>query len=194
MWRDEKMITKRIDQITVIPKNPLCGHFDGYDHTLGGEFPISKELFPPLFIPNGFFENKIKIRYGYEDYKEGWININPLKEKYIFKDKNGTDLKISIENIPLFWKEKISKIDINPKLDKKILKEKIKDLNLKMREPHELIEDKKFLYRFKLKIISGNYIPYWLKRFFRKNSIIRNLRIKIFFKLRKDFLSSVKND
>jgi len=73
---------------------------------------------PPLFIPKGFFNNKIKIRYGYDNYKEGWVNINPTKEKYSFRDNlNGTDLKIGLENIPLFWKKRIKKIDKNKNIN-----------------------------------------------------------------------------
>jgi len=192
MGRHSKMKKKWVNQITVIPKNPICGHFDGYSYTKGGEEPISEEIFPPLFIPYGFFENKIKIRYGYDDYKEGWVNINPLKEKYIFNDKNGTDLKILLEEIPLFWKKRISEIDINPKLDKELVKKRVRELNKEMRNPHELIEDKSWWYHLRLRFIAGNYLPYWLKRFLRKNQLIKKLRIKLFFKLRKEFLKEGK--
>ncbi|MCD4771253.1 hypothetical protein K8R30_02425 [archaeon] len=187
IWRHERMLNKRVDQLTIIPKNPVCGHFDGYSHLKHGEYPISEEIFPPFFIPRGFFENKIKIRYGYENYKEGWVNINPMKAKHAFHDKNGTDMKISLEDIPLFWKKRISKIDINPKLNKSHLRKSIGDLHRKMRFPHEPIEDKDFLYRFKARIIAANYLPYWLKRLLRNNHLIKKLRAKIFFKLRDEF-------
>lgn len=113
---------KRPAQVLVLPKRELFAHFDGYSHNKGTGYLVSASLVPPLFVPPGFFEKKIKIAYGYDEAREGWLNINPLKEKYTFEDpKNGTDLKISLKDIPLFWKKRISKIDINPKVDKKKL-------------------------------------------------------------------------
>ncbi|MEK6840535.1 MAG: hypothetical protein AABX79_01120 [Nanoarchaeota archaeon] len=115
---------KRPGQILVLAKKELFAHYDGYSHNKGKGYLVPSRLVPPLFIPPGFFANKIKIAYGYDNYRKGWVNINPLKEKFSFEDtKNGTDLKISIKNIPLFWKKRIKKIDINPKADQ----EKIKD-------------------------------------------------------------------
>lgn|GEM_PF-2148727 len=188
IWRNEKQRKKRVNHILLIPKNPICEHFDGYSHTKGGEFPVPTEVFPPLFIPNGFFENKIRIRYGYDDYKEGWVNINPLIEKYRFEDANGTDLKLSIKDIPLFWKKRISKIDINPGLDKKEIDKKMKEISKNMRNPRELIEDKGTWYRFKTRLLSGNYLPYEMMRFLRGNKLISKARRVVFFNLRKEFL------
>ena len=53
---------------------------------------------PPLFIPRGFFDHNIKIRYGYEKSINEWININPLSEQ-IDAD---TDLNCLLEDIPHF--------------------------------------------------------------------------------------------
>ena len=107
---------KRPPQILVLPKKELFAHYDGYSHNKGTGYLIPSSLVPPLFIPPGFFEKKIKIAYGYDKPRKGWVNINPLKERFSFEDpKNGTDLKISLQDIPLFWKRRIKKIDINPK-------------------------------------------------------------------------------
>lgn len=103
------------DQIVVIPKQELCAHFDGYSITMGGRSEIRPEQVPPLFIPPGFFEKNIKIRYGYKDYKEGWVNINPEAKHYSFQNKKtGTDIMWTLDNIPLFWKNRITEIDRNP--------------------------------------------------------------------------------
>ena len=96
-----------------LPLKELVRHFDGYGHS-----QISNYNCPALDIPPGFFENDLKIRYGYDDYKEGWININPKNENYYAHDKSGTDYKFEIDSLPLFWKDKISKTDINPDIDK----------------------------------------------------------------------------
>jgi len=107
------------DQIELIPKKELCAHFDQYEHMLGYQHEIWNEVIPPLIIPQGFFEDNIKIAYGYDSYRPGWTNINPMAKKYSFEDiKYGTDLKIGLEDVPLFWKPKIKQLDINPKLDK----------------------------------------------------------------------------
>lgn len=193
IWRKEKQRKKRVDQILIIPKNPICGHFDGYSHTKKGEFPVPTETFPPLFIPNGFFKNKIKIRYGYNEYKEGWVNINPLMEKHKFEDtKNGTDMRISLEDTPLFWKKRISRIDINPNLDKNAIKIKMKEINKNMRTPHEIIEDKSGWYKLRARLLSGNYLPYKLMRFLSRNKTLLKIRRFLFFKLRDEFISSQK--
>ena len=78
---------------------------------------IPNTICPSLDIPRGFFESKIKIRYGYNDYKEGWVNINPKNPNYYASDKTGTDYKITLEDIPLFWKDRIIEIDENPNID-----------------------------------------------------------------------------
>ena len=107
-------------QIIIKPKQEICRHYDGYMHTLywGRLMYISPEQVPPLFIPDGFFERRIKISYGYDQYREGWVNVNPLKENYSFSDRvNGTDLVCRVEDLPLFWRERISELDINAEAD-----------------------------------------------------------------------------
>ncbi len=113
---------KRRKNLVVLSKKQLFAHFDGYSQSKGTGYLIPSSLVPPLFIPPGFFENRIKIAYGYDKIREGWVNINPLKRKYSFEDPvNGTDLMITLKDLPLFWKKRIKKIDINPKADLKKL-------------------------------------------------------------------------
>lgn len=98
---------------TVAPLKEICRHFDGYQHINPG---INNNQCPAIDIPPGFFENDIKIRYGYDDYKEGWVNINPKNSNYYAYDKTGTDYKFTLEDLPLVWKNKISIIDSNPNI------------------------------------------------------------------------------
>ncbi|HLA23033.1 MAG TPA: hypothetical protein VJZ93_00675 [Candidatus Nanoarchaeia archaeon] len=106
------------NQVVISPKKEIMAHFDGYSHTKKYGYFIPSDLVPPLFIPPGFFEKKIKIAYGYDDYREGWVNINPSSRFYSFRNKkDGTDLMITLDEVPLFWKKRISKIDINPQAD-----------------------------------------------------------------------------
>ena len=101
--------------IQIIPKVEYCRHYDGYMHTYSviNDY-VSADRVPPLFIPNGFFENNIRIKYGYDKYFLDFTNINPNSENYIFSNKSGTDLGDLLSNIPFFWKYRISHIDINP--------------------------------------------------------------------------------
>lgn len=91
-----------------VPTREMCRHYDGYTHV-----GISINSFPPLKIPPGFFENNIRIRYGYEENLDGWVNINPKKVDYTTIDKTGTDYKLTLDKLPLFWKNRIKEIDIN---------------------------------------------------------------------------------
>jgi hypothetical protein len=98
----------------MIPLKEICRHFDGYQHV----YPqITNNQCPAIDIPPGFFENDIKIRYGYDDYKEGWVNINPKNPNYYAYNKSGVDYKFTLEDLPLVWKNRISSIDLNPNID-----------------------------------------------------------------------------
>jgi hypothetical protein len=99
---------------TVSPIKEICRHFDGYQHV---NPPITNNQCPAIDIPLGFFENNIKIRFGYDDYKEGWVNINPKNPNYHAYDKSGTDYKFMLEDLPLVWRSRISFIDSNPNIN-----------------------------------------------------------------------------
>jgi hypothetical protein len=94
--------------ITVSPKVELCRHYDSYAHLM--------KWVPPLFIPNGFFEFDIKIRYGYENNVNGWVSVNPNKN-YISSE---VDLCCFLEDLPTFWSDRISVIDKNPEFELKV--------------------------------------------------------------------------
>jgi hypothetical protein len=98
-------------QDILVPLKELFRHFDGYSHQR-----IGNDICPSLEIPYGFFDNSIKIRYGYDDRKDGWTNFNP-KQTYYAYDKAGTDYRWTLEDIPLFWKKAVVDIDINPYID-----------------------------------------------------------------------------
>ena len=102
------------EQYVIVPKVELCRHYDSYAHTtlLYKDLrAIPFSIVPPLFIPYGFFEKNIRINANTNVYKHNWVNISTKKNKYSFEDKlNGTDLKLDIDDIPLFWKSRISEI------------------------------------------------------------------------------------
>jgi hypothetical protein len=99
-------------QTVIVPYKEQLRHFDGYMHQR-----INNETCPAIAIPDGFFLNQIKVRYGYDNYKPGWVNLNPINTHYYAANVNGVDDKITITDIPHFWINRISDIDINPSID-----------------------------------------------------------------------------
>jgi hypothetical protein len=75
---------------------------------------ITASRVPPLFIPDHFFDRKIKIRYGFDDYSSEYVNINPEKTSYIFDSRDGTDLAIPMSDLPAFWRNRVAVIETNP--------------------------------------------------------------------------------
>jgi hypothetical protein len=125
-------------QKIIIPYKEIARHFDGYFHQ-----GITNDEVPSLDIPEGFFTNNIKIRYGYDDRKEGWININPKSEYYYASDKSGADYKFTLEELPLFWKHRISEIDVNPNTDEEEL------IQYRLKNIIEMIYTSAHVYPFK---------------------------------------------
>jgi hypothetical protein len=119
----ETIPTKFI-QPTAIPYREYFKHFDGYTHIgtlLDDEMRRIKAANTscPLFIPYGFFNNKIKLNIGFDENLKNYVNINLNKLNYTVIDKNGTDLKCFKDEIPYFWKDKIQTIHINSDYDEK---------------------------------------------------------------------------
>lgn len=110
-----KFLTKNTQTIQIVPKQECCRHYDAYMHTafVVRDF-ISANRVPPLFIPDGFFDNDIKIKYGYESYFPGYVNVNPEKISYIFEAPDGTDLGVLKDDLPAFWSKRISNLEVNP--------------------------------------------------------------------------------
>jgi hypothetical protein len=78
-------------------------HFDAYYH-------MTRNQCPALNIPDGFFENNIKISVGNENRIDGYTWLNPSITDYRSAHPNGVDYKMLEEDIPLFWKKRISEI------------------------------------------------------------------------------------
>ena len=95
------------------PVTEVMRHYDGYSHVNMPPAPIA-----PLEVPPGFFDNNIKIRYGYPDRREDCVNVNPsiLSLKTIDLI-GGTDYHWCLSDIPAFWRSRISEIDICPDVD-----------------------------------------------------------------------------
>jgi hypothetical protein len=78
-------------------------HFDAYYH-------MTRNQCPALNIPEGFFENNIKISIGNQSRLNGYTWLNPSVADNVSENPNGVDYKILEEDIPLFWNKRISEI------------------------------------------------------------------------------------
>lgn len=109
------------------PTRPQFEHYDGYSH-LNWHLPVDMRvnldnIIPPMVIPPGFFESQMRVRYGYDDHLDGWININPSSSNLYAADRQGADYRWTLDDIPLFWRDRIVETNINPAADLNILKQ-----------------------------------------------------------------------
>ena len=75
--------------------------------------PMYEKYMAPIFA-----QFNIKIKYGFTDYDSNYTNVNPCALDYSFENTlSGTDLKTTLEHLPLFWKNRISEIIKNPEID-----------------------------------------------------------------------------
>jgi len=94
--------------VQFVPLREMGRHFDSYFHV---GMPYSN--CPPLTLPEGFFDSNIKINYG-PGRMLGYYNVNPLAQNYYLAgDPDGCDDKKMIEDLPVFWKDRVSEIQYN---------------------------------------------------------------------------------
>jgi hypothetical protein len=165
----EFYLSSKIKSVIIIPKKELFRHYDGYYHR---DCWVGQSQAPsPLFIPDGFFENKIQIRFGYNNNIEGTININQNEQILSYEESNKPDLNCAIAELPYFWMEKIQSISINNNFnpdDHSIYINSLKIIN-----PFWNIS----------KINLKFYQIYFISRSF-KYRILNNIRYYLFVKLR----------
>jgi hypothetical protein len=94
------------------PTKEIFRHFDGYEHV-----KIDVNRVPPLEIPKGFFQRDMHIRYGFSEIDSTAVNINPTIPSKTEDITNGVDYRFVLEDMPMFWKPYISKIDIADNID-----------------------------------------------------------------------------
>ena len=91
----------------VVPHRELVRHFDGYSHK-----GVDIRDCPPLAIPRGFFEQNIRILYCGDEPEAGYVTVNPLKAHYSATDPAGADMRGVLEDLPLFWRSRITETRI----------------------------------------------------------------------------------
>jgi len=91
------------------PTREIVRHYDGYSHVSD----VINNLVAPLVIPPRFFNDKIHVRVGHNDHLDDWVNLNPTAERLYAADPAGADYRWHLDDIPLFWQDKIAEIDYN---------------------------------------------------------------------------------
>ena len=118
-WNNINIVNNRL----YAPTKEQFRHYDGYAHV-----GIGPDTCPPLDIPAGFF-NGMTIRYGFDDYQEGAVNVNPTKNLRTADETSGVDYKLVLDELPAFWKNHTKQIISADNLDERELN-KAYDLHL----------------------------------------------------------------
>lgn len=100
-----------LENTLYVPTKEQFRHLDGYAHV-----GVGPDVCPPLDIPAGFFDG-MTIRYGFDDYQEGAVNINPAADNLHANNEDGVDYKYVISEIPAFWKNHIKQIETFENID-----------------------------------------------------------------------------
>ena len=122
------------------PHEVFCEHFDG--SAFWPSYPINND--PPQVIPQCFFNDDIKIKFC-GDKKEGYFYINPNIETHACVDPLGADSFWTLEDIPLFWKKRISCIEIDSNIDIEKTKVNATIKKIKSLHPYVFLGDNKKL-------------------------------------------------
>ena len=91
------------------PTREIIRHYDGYSH-VGEQLGT---IAPPLFVPPGFFEKDMKVRIGYPERKDDCTNFYSAAERLYSVDPSGPEHRWCIEDMPMFWNDHISDLDVN---------------------------------------------------------------------------------
>ena len=141
------------------PVQELCRHFDGHEF---GSYSFDINDIPPLDIPEGFWDKNIKIDFLTEKRNGNNIWVNPLIPNYFVKDLDGVDYKCLIEDLPLFWKDRISEINQPMAVNNFIRKQRnlaiLNSVNARAYFANETVLDygaKNFRMRLNLSYIKG---------------------------------------
>jgi hypothetical protein len=109
----------KIPSTVYAPTRELIRHYDGYSHV--GK--LLGTIAPPLYVPPGFFDKDMKVCVGYPQRRDGWTNLYSAAERLYSIDPNGVEARWCEEDIPVFWRSRISELDVNPTQDIDLLKQ-----------------------------------------------------------------------
>ena len=129
---------QNIDWISYSFHDLLFEHFDGSHFGYESKPALNNDQ--PLIIPNNFFNKNIKIKLGSPE--KDYYTLNPLAPLHKIVDPYGVDSFWTLEDIPLFWKSRITDVKIDSDIDLEKIKnhsimKKIKELH-----PYEFTSSK----------------------------------------------------
>lgn len=119
-----------------VPLTEWCRHFDGYSH-----IAYNQTHCPPLSIPPGFFEKNIKILYLTDEKRDGWVTVNPASEYNTYAtNTKGPHETFLLDEMPLFWVDRVSEIEVvGPTSDPLLLEKRNQLLLKKGLSPHHAV-------------------------------------------------------
>lgn len=116
----------------------VCEHFDGSHFSYESKPALNND--PPLVIPNNFFDYNIKIKLGSPE--KDYYTLNPLAQLHKIVDPNGVDSFWTLEDIPLFWKSRITDVKIDSDIDLQKIKKHSIMKKIKELHPYEFTSSK----------------------------------------------------
>lgn len=146
-------IKKTENHLMIVPKKELCVHFDGHNNTEGTAYYIDANVIPPLFIPPGYFEKKIKL----STFKKSpdTVKVGFHKDNYSFEKEEGCDLKLSLQGLPTAWNNRIIFKDFNENnLSKSVLEAETIARQNPYRKSLIIYYFKTFLAKLRISIVS----------------------------------------
>lgn len=105
-WRTDSIGIVKYAGILVVPLREICRHFDAYQHA-----GIDSSICPPLDIPDGFFEQNIRLQYGGTPAPRITL-VDALNPDNAFLSEDGADWQTTLDEIPLFWRSAVSETRI----------------------------------------------------------------------------------
>lgn len=190
-------LSRQIEQILIWPKEELCRHYDSAFHRVRTGQTKDPWIQQPLFIPDGFFEKNIRIRYGYDDNQDGFVSINPLFNSTCTSKLGYPELNILLEDLPLFWKGRISEVDTNIEMRDKFDDLEKENLPYYRYNKNPWADHSKYqmFILFIIRDISLFYYkifvePYWFLRILSKDKF-RETR---FYKILKIFVTTIRKN
>lgn len=91
----------------IMPWREVTLHYDGSSNV-----GVDPNAYPAHRIPEGFFENRIRIQFGGTKRIPGYVWFNPDIEVHASVSPEGVDYRRVIDDIPLFWRNRISEIKV----------------------------------------------------------------------------------
>lgn len=98
---DTNLYLKQEPLIVVLPKQELCRHIDSY------AFKTDTDI-PPLYIPDRFFSNNMKVQVGGPQRKKDIdVWVSDQVSSFAYEKLDGADFPGNFSDVPYFFKDHV---------------------------------------------------------------------------------------